>query len=162
MGFIYAMGKIPNAEFIPYVVDCFRKTGKECPDTIVEDMYEYVSGNTYYMQKLSHILWNMIIPGEKATKEMFDTAKNELLKSESSIFQGTFVEMNFGEKKLIRALSAEPTGKPYAIEYLSRHGLNAGGVQKSLKSLVDKDVIEKEDGIYRLVDAVFGKWCSKR
>lgn len=162
MGFIYAMGKIPNAEFIPYVVDCFRRTGKECPDTIVADMYEYVSGNTYYMQKLSHILWNMITPGEKATKEMFDTAKNELLKSESSIFQGTFVEMNFGEKKLIRALSAEPTGKPYAIEYLSRHGLNAGGVQKSLKSLVDKDVIEKEDGIYRLVDAVFGKWCSKR
>ncbi|HBL22814.1 MAG TPA: hypothetical protein DDZ40_01705 [Deltaproteobacteria bacterium] len=107
------------------------------------------------MQKLSYVLWNMTIPGKKATKAMLEKSKNELLRSESPNFQGVFMEMNFGEKKLVRALAAEPTKKPYAIDYIARHTLSAGGIQKSLKSLIDKNVVEIVDGTYRFVDAVF-------
>jgi len=161
LGFIYEMGNIPKAEFAPYIVGRFKKTGRECPEEIAADIYDYVAGNTYYIQKLSHILWNMVGQGKGATGEMLEKAKVELLRSEAPIFQASFVEMNFGEKKLVRALAMEPSGKPYSIDYLARHTLSAGGVQKSLKSLIDKDIVEDADGTYRLVDAVFGKWSLR-
>lgn len=161
LGFIYEMENIPKAEFVPYIVDRFRDTGKKCPEEVAADIYDYVAGNTYYIQKLSHILWNMTGQGGKSTGDMPEKAKVELIRSEAPIFQASFVGMNFGEKKLVRALAVEPSAKPYSIDYLARHTLSAGGVQKSLRSLIDKDVVEIVDGTHRLVDAVFGKWSLR-
>jgi uncharacterized protein len=158
LGFIYEMGNISKAEFVPYIVSCFRETGKECPEVFAGEIYDYAEGNTYYVQKLSHLLWNLTLSKKKATQEILTEAKTELLKSEAAIFQAFFVEINLGEKKLIRALGKEPTRKPYSMDYLTRHGLSAGGLQKSLRSLIDKDIIEAVDGTYCLVDSVFGKW----
>jgi len=58
------------------------------------------------------------------------------------------------------ALAKEPTAKPYAMDYLKTHNLSPGGLQKSMKSLRVKDIVEQDhEGIYRLTDPLFGKWC---
>ena len=160
MGFIYAMDNIPEHDFVPFMATLFKETNKQCPDSIITKIYEFAGGNTYYVQKLSYILWNMIPIGEEANEETLISAKNELMKSEAPVFQGVFVSMNHGEKKLVRALSEDPVLQLYTIDYLAKHGLSAGGVQKSLKSLVDKDIVEKTEKSYRVVDKVFGMWCT--
>jgi|GEM_PF-5844834 len=58
------------------------------------------------------------------------------------------------------ALSKEPTAKPYAMDYLKKHNLSPGGLQKSMKSLQAKDIVEQDqEGIYMLTDPLFGRWC---
>jgi AAA+ ATPase superfamily predicted ATPase len=161
LGFIYSIHEIDRSEFIPYVSKRFHKTGKKCPHELAGEIYDDVGGNTYYVQKLSYIFWNKTANGGQATKEILDNAKNELLSSEAPIFQGMFIDLQYGEKKLVRALSVEPTDRPYAISYISRYGLSPGGVQKSIKSLIDKDIVENVNGTYRIVDVLFGRWCSR-
>jgi hypothetical protein len=65
------------------------------------------------------------------------------------------------EKKFLIALATEATAKPYAKDYLARHHFSLGGIQKSLKSFLDKDLIEiDEDRIYKFTDPLFARWCS--
>jgi hypothetical protein len=126
--------------------------------TLANDLYAHVDGNTYYVRKLPHLLWDMT---EKAANpELLDAAKSELLEAESLDLQGVFAGLLMGEKKLAMALAKEPTGKPYAMDYLKKHNLSPGGLQKSMKSLQGKDIVEQDhEGIYRLTDPLFGRWC---
>ncbi len=65
------------------------------------------------------------------------------------------------QTKLVSALAREPTGKPYSVEYMARHGLGSiGGVQGALRRLLELDYIEKRDNFYVLVDPVFGTWLN--
>jgi hypothetical protein len=64
-------------------------------------------------------------------------------------------------RKFLIAFATESTAKPYSKDYFARHHFSLGGIQKSLKSLLDKDLVEiDKDGIYTLTDPLFARWCN--
>jgi hypothetical protein len=158
LAFNYPLEKISREELANHIVKLFVKTRKACSLTLAGDLYDHVEGNTYYVRKLSHLLWDMT--EKEATPELLSAAKAELLEAEGLDLQGVFAGLLMGEKKLVMALAKEPTGKPYAMDYLKKHNLSPGGLQKSMKSLQGKDIVEQDqEGIYRLTDPLFGRWC---
>ena len=158
LAFNYPLEKISREELANHIVKLFAKTRKACSLTLAGDLYDHVEGNTYYVRKLSHLLWDMT--EKAATSDLLSAAKAELLEAEGLDLQGVFAGLLMGEKKLAMALAKEPTGKPYAMDYLKKHNLSPGGLQKSMKSLLGKDIVEPDhEGIYRLTDPLFGRWC---
>lgn len=156
--FNYPLEKIPKEELANHIVKLFAKTLKTCRSTLAEDLYDYVEGNTYYVRKLAHLLWDMT--EKEASPKLLDAARLELLGAESFDLKGVFGGLLMGEKKLAMALAKEPTDKPYAMGYLKKHNLTPGGLQKSMKSLQGKDIVEQNrEGIYGLTDPLFGRWC---
>ena len=122
------------------------------------DLYDHVEGNTYYVRKLSHLLWDMT--KREADSRLLSAAESELLETERLDLEGVFAGLLMGEKKLVMALAKEPTAKLYAMDYLKKHNLSPGGLQKSLKSLRVKDIVEQDhEGVFRLTDPLFGRWC---
>lgn len=159
IAFSYPLGKISRAELVEYIRVQFKKTGKECPQVIAEEIYNFVEGHTYYVQKLSHLLWDNT--AKEATIKLLESAKKSLIQMESMDFQGLFSGLTSMEKKFLIALATESTAKPYSKDYLARHHFSLGGIQKSLKSLLDKDLVEiDKDGIYKLTDPLFARWCN--
>ncbi len=158
LAFNYPLEKISREELANHIVKLFAKTRKACSLTLAGDVYDHVEGNTYYVRKLSHLLWDMT--EKEVTPDLLSAAKAELLEAEGLDLQGVFAGLLMGEKKLAMALAKEPTGKPYAMDYLKKHNLSPGGLQKSMKSLQGKDIVEPDhEGIYRLTDPLFGRWC---
>jgi hypothetical protein len=158
LAFNYPIGKISQKDLSAHIVELFTRTGKICPLSLAENLYDHVEGNTYYVRKLSHLLWDKT--ENEVGPELLSAAKKELLAMESLDLQGVFAGLSLGEKKVAMALANEPIAKPYAMEYLKKHNLSPGGLQKSLKSLQEKDIAEQDDdGIYRLTDPLFGRWC---
>lgn len=158
LAFSYPLEKISREELANHIVKLFAKTRKACSLTLAGDLYDHVEGSTYYVRKLSHLLWDMT--EKEATPELLSAAKAELLEAEGLDLQGVFAGLLMGEKKLAMALAKEPAGKPYAMDYLKKHNLSPGGLQKSMKSLQGKDIVEQDrEGIYRLTDPLFGRWC---
>jgi hypothetical protein len=158
LAFNYPIGKISRKDLASHIVKLFVRTRKACPLTLAEDLYDYVEGNTYYVRKLSHLLWDMT--EKAATPELLSAAKGELLEMESLDLQGVFGGLLMGEKKVAMALAKERTSKPYAMDYLKKHNLSPGGLQKSMRSLQEKDIVEQDhEGIYGLTDPLFGRWC---
>ncbi len=154
----YPIEKISRKELSGFIVKLFSQTKKICPLPLAENLYDHVEGNTYYVRKLSHLLWDRT--QKEVTPELVKEAQEELLEMENLDLQGVFASLLMGEKKVAMALAKEPVVKPYAMEYLKKHDLSPGGLQKSIKSLQGKDLIEQDDeGVYRLTDPIFGKWC---
>ncbi len=118
-----------------------------------------MQGYPYYVQKLSSFAWN------NTDKECTDAVVHEsfrmLVASEAIDFEGMWSALTMLQKSLIKALAAEPTATPYAREYLERYGFTLGGVQKALKVLLARDLIEKtKENAYRLTDPIMGEWLK--
>jgi len=159
MAFSYPIDKIPRAELVEYMRAQFKNTGKECPESIAEKVYDFAEGHTYYVQKLAHLLWDNT--QKEASLKLLESAKKSLIQMESVDFQGIFSGLTNMEKKLVITLATEPTSKPYAKDYLAKHNFSLGGIQKSLKSLLDKDLAEIDrKKIYKLTDPLFARWCN--
>ena len=161
----YPIDVIPESQLVMYVCNLFAETGIECPANIAEEMYDYVRGNTSYVQKMSHFLWDFVKDGSGvATAGMLAEIKSTLLENESPQFQGVFSGLTAGEKRALIALAKEPTVKPYAIDYIARHDLSIGGMQRSIRSLLQQDIIEIEPGTkrYQLTDSLIAKWCIQQ
>ena len=157
--FNYPIGIINKVDLVDYICQQFTLTKKKCSEDIAGDIYEYTEGNTYYVQKLSHLLWD--ITEKSATHELSRAAIKTLMEAETPSFQSNFGGLHPGEKRLIKALSTEPTGQPYSINYLAKYGLTQGGVQKSIQSSIKKDIIEQDDsGTYKVTDVLLAKWCK--
>lgn len=153
----YELQEIPEDEFSKYISERFKHTGKECSVSLAEKIYALVRGYPYYVQKLALFCWDLT---EKVfTEDLLDNAYKLLLKNEAPGFEGIWSGLSISQKNLLKAFSNEPTDKPFAKDYLNKYKISAGGVQKAIKALLDKDIIEKrEDGYYRLTDPIMGRW----
>jgi hypothetical protein len=156
--FSMELGRISEDEMVDYLMDLFSKSGKKCPRTLAQELYQYVTGHTYYVQKLGHMLWDST--ATEVTAQSLESAKKKLLQMQSPDFMGVFGGLARMEKRLLVSLSVEPTAQPYSRIYLSRHGFSIGGMNKSINSLTDRDLIERtEGGLFQVTDPIFAKWC---
>lgn len=141
-----------------YVSRRFHETGKVCPLTLAEQVYDETEGYTHYVQKLSHIMWDKT--DKTTTDDILKESLRELLEAESSDFEGTWTGLGWTEKRVLMGLALDPTPKPYSTAFLSRHGLSGGATQKALKQLIQKDIVElSETNIYQPTDPLLKRWC---
>ncbi len=158
--FLYELLKISERDFVPYIVEKFKKSGKRCPEEIAQKIWRETEGYPYYVQKLSYLLWDITqkVCDDKLLKE----ALERLIKMELPDFEGVWSGLTLIQKTFLKALAEEPTSSPFSMDYMKRYGLSQGGLQKAMASLISKDLIEKnKEGIYRIVDPVMVRWlCS--
>ena len=155
----FILTKIERRFLAEYVTQHFRDTRKTCPFTLAEQVYDEVEGHTYYVQKLSHIMWDKT--DNTATEDILKESFRELLEAESSDFQGIWTGLGWTEKRVLMGLALDLTSKPYSAAFLSRHGLSGGATQKALKQLIQKDIVElSETNVYQPTDPLLKRWCK--
>ena len=157
--FLYTLNEIPKKEFVPYIVKKFSKGKKTCLKDAAEQIYELARGYPYYVQKLSSLAWD--VTKATCTRDTVQTAYTLLIRMEAPDFEGVWSGLTLVQKGVLKAMAVEPTGSPYAKEYLERHGLSIGGAQKAISVLFARDLIEKDrEKQYRLTDPIMGVWLS--
>lgn len=160
--FAYSLKEIPRHDFAAYISDKFKRSKKSCPREIAEEIYDTVSGYSYYVQKLASLCWD--ITEKHCDREIVRTAYNALIEIEApSDFEGLFGGLPLGQKALLMALAKEPTVSLFSKDYLNAHSLSQGTIQRAIKALVKRDLVEKSDaGVYQTTDPVFGAWLRSR
>lgn len=156
----YPLGPLPIDESIDFIVDQFKRGGKTCPLEIAKKVVEKTGAYPYYIQRVPYSIFE--VSGERVTEKDYAKGLTNTLDEEGIVFEAMIQGLSLQQTKLVSALAHEPTGKPYSIEYMSRHGLGSiGGVQGALKRLLELDYVEKRDHLYLLVDPVFGIWLNR-
>ncbi|MFH1320115.1 MAG: ATP-binding protein [Bacteroidota bacterium] len=156
--FLYTFAEIPKDAFAPYITDRFNKTGKTCALKSSGEIYDLVRGNPYYVQKLSSLCWDQT---QKACNSgIVRKSYHTLINIESAEFEGIWGGLALAQKTLLKAIAKEPASAIFSKAYLERHKLSVGGVQKAVKYLIRRDLVEKEKGSYKITDPVFGAWLS--
>lgn len=157
--FQYELPKIPQQDFVRYIIEKFQYTQKDCSPAIATKIWIKTQGYPYYVQKLAYLLWDST---ETICDEtLLQKAWDKLIQQESRDFEGIWAGLPTGQKTFLKSLAKEPTSMPFSKEYLEKYNLSAGGVQNATAALIAKDLIEKDqDGTYKLVDPIMSQWLE--
>lgn len=157
--FFYVLNKVPIEDFAPHISNLFRKTGKNCTDSLSEEIYRLVGGYPYYVQKLSSIVWEET--QEECSADIVKRSFDILVRNEVVDFEGIWGGLSITQKRVLKMIASELGALPFSKESLKKSDVSAGGIQKALKFLIEKDLVEKNDGgLYSLTDPIMGVWLN--
>jgi hypothetical protein len=153
---------LPEKDCISYIIERFEFGGKTIQEREAETVCRLVSGNPYYMQKLSYILFDTC---EKKvdTDDHVHQAFESLLDAEKGYFETNMDSLTPKQKSLMKALANERTQNIYSNGYIKKHNLGSiGGIQQSVDTLSKNDLITKENKTWKVVDPVMEAWLKDK
>lgn len=112
----------------------------------------------YYAQALAYNVFD--VSGKVVKMKDVEAGFEILLSSERYGYEAIVQGLTGTQIHLLRALAASPNAKILSSEYITHHKLTVGGVQYARKRLVELDLIEKHENVWRVVDPIFTHWLS--
>jgi len=159
--------EIPETEFAEFLFSRFKNGDLNVPRGIVSRILQTTQCHPYYTQQLCHEAWNLAYPTKTSLPEnewvaILDRAVEGVITANQYAYEEIYSGLTDSQRKLAYALSAQPTQKIYAAEYVRRFGLrSAPNVAKALHALEEKELVEKTSQGYRVSDIFFAQWLTK-
>jgi hypothetical protein len=125
---------------------------------------ETAEAHPYYTQMLAHTVWEIVEDSETAVSEKVEVAVEKILGREAAAFTNLWDNLTLKQKRLLLAIAQKKKeDKIFSSEFLDTYGLNSPStVQRGLKSLLDKGVIDKEEESIEINDIFLKTWLIKR
>jgi AAA+ ATPase superfamily predicted ATPase len=152
--YVLPLPPIPIDEFVAFLIDRYATGGQALTAAEAREIVEYVQAFPYYVQKLAMLHFNIM--GEQ---DALARAKTHLVQMEAADFEGIFLGLTNHQKRLLRAIAKHRPAEIHSLSFLVANRLGSqGGVQTSLAKLKKMDLVEKDAGVWRVVDPVLEKW----
>ena len=160
----YPLGSIATEHWIPFIARKFREGEKVIADDAIQGVCKLTEGHPFYTQHLCHALWELCEPGEAVTDTLIEAAMKVLLDRESYAYTALWESLALNQKRLLKGLASEPAGvKPFAGAFVRRHGLgSASNSQRAVDSLLNRDLIDRDNGSFLISDRFFRIWIGQR
>ena len=159
----FPLEKIGNIEISDFIKSKFQQTRINMSGNLVNKIVKECESHPYYMQYLCHIIWEKTIDKKKVMPADLLECISLLLKRESSTYEATWDLLTIKQKQVLSAVvKILPDDKIFSSDFLQRYNLgSASTLQRTLRSLVKKDLIDKTGNVYTIIDIFFKKWVSR-
>ncbi len=159
----FPLGKIDKRELSLFIREKFQNSRKSISDDLIEEIIDICESHPYYIQYLCHIIWEKAIDKRNVNRDDFWESLELLLTRESSTYEATWDLLTLKQKQVLMALAGVlPGEKLFSSAFLQKHNLgSASTIQRTLRSLIEKDLIDKDGNVYTIVDVFFKKWLSQ-
>ncbi|MBR5611461.1 MAG: ATP-binding protein [Bacteroidales bacterium] len=149
--------------YIPFVSGHFENRNRTIAPENVEWVYNLFKGHTYYIQRTFNEAFADTAEGEDCTIEIIESAIDNIVASNDTIFREILSNIPEKQKSLLYAIAKD--GEAEAITsatFLKRHSLpSASSVQSAARILMEKDYITCINKVYSLTDKLFAMWINK-
>lgn len=154
---------LPLDKYSEFVVRHFAKAGKSMPHNIIATLYERFEGVTWYMQKVFNQLFMTMQDGEVCTLNMLDQTIDDIINSYSSNYADLLYQLTPRQKQLLIAINREGKARELtSSRFIKKHHLStASTIQVAQKSLLEKQLITQNLGIYEVYDKFMSLWINK-
>lgn len=157
--------RIPEEELVPFILSKFRQGRLKISKSNAVRIVEITECHPYYVQLLCHVLWDDCIDKPEIDEKDIANAVDSVLDRERSLYLAMWDGLTRKQKALLLALAnvSEPKQqKIFSQRFLMEHGLGAASsVQKALTVLIEKSLVERENGLIVLSDVFFKRWLQK-
>jgi AAA+ ATPase superfamily predicted ATPase len=158
----YPLGPISEKDWTPFIRNHFRTTERLMSDDLIHSIYTRTQGHPFYTQHLCHAVWELCDRKAKVTPKMLDDATQLLLERENYAYTTLWESLAVNQRKFLKGLASE-AGKvqPFSSEFIGQYGLGSGSnVQRAVDSLIEKDVIDRDNGSFLISDRFFRLWVQ--
>ncbi|MDR0866423.1 MAG: ATP-binding protein [Candidatus Symbiothrix sp.] len=152
---------IPLISYMPFVRKKMKGAGKEITPEAVEYLYNEFLGHTWYMQYTLNRLYTsslaVITPLE--LKQQLD----EITKENETLYLGYRNLLTPTQWTLLQSVAKEKGLKePTSQSFTQKYALATGSVLRTLKALVEKEMIYEENGTYFVYNQFLSYWLRLR
>lgn len=149
--------------YIPFVMEHFEKRGKSISAENVEWVYKLFKGHTYYIQRTFNESFADTDKGEECTKEIIESAIDNMVSSNDTIFREILSNIPEKQKALLYAIAKDGEATQItSAQFIKRHSLqSASSVQAAAKKLLEKDIITQINKVYSVTDKLFAMWMMQ-
>lgn len=159
----YPLGPIATGHWRPFIQERFESAGKRIDDAAVGTLCQLTEGHPFYTQHLAHALWERTPEGTAVTEAAFQEAIDVLLNREAYAYTTLWETLTKNHQRFLRGLASEPPGvKPFSSDFVQQYGLRTpSNAQRAADSLLEKDIIDREDGSFIITDRFFKLWIQR-
>ncbi len=159
----FLLGKIKKEEFYTFIEQKFKSGGFECNKETIEKILEITECHPYYTQMLCHFIWEEA-EDKKITEEIVEVAIGKIFYHEASSYMNLWDNLTQMQKRLLISLAKEEdTPEIFSNEFIKKYNLSsASSVQKAIKALLEKEIVEKNDTKYIFIDIFFKRWLKEK
>ncbi len=149
--------------YIPFVMEHFEKRGKSISAENVKWVYKLFKGHTYYIQRTFNESFADTDKGEECTKEIIESAIDNMVASNDTIFREILSNIPEKQKALLYAIAKDGEATQItSAQFIKRHSLqSASSVQAAAKKLLEKDIITQINKVYSVTDKLFAMWMMQ-
>ena len=149
--------RLTTKEYATFIVKLFNNTKRKIEIDLVIKYIEYYDKHTFYIQYFFNRLFEK--GNNNITDEDFEKCKTNILKEKEYVFYSYRNLLTSVQFSLLKSIAKEESlSKPNSKEFLLKYKFTASSVNRALKSLVDKEMIYKENEGYKVYDVFFSKW----
>lgn len=141
----------------------FTENGKYITDELVEEVYEFFEGHTWYVQLAMNELYILTAKEETCDKPMLKTALDNIIAMQDFTYQEIFSRLPDKQKEVIVAIAKEKKAEGVtSARFIKQYRLSSSSsVQSGLKGLMEKDMVTQEQGVYQVYDKLLGVWLRR-
>ena len=138
----------------------FENAGKQIAENVVKTIYERFDGITWYLQK---VLNQLFATKDSVAIEDVDKAVQQIIHQNEEAYKDVLYQLTTRQRDLLIAVSKEHKAKQITgASFIKRHNLSsASSVQKSAQTLIDKQLLTHQQGIYELYDKFMSEWLQQ-
>ncbi len=138
----------------------FEKAGKQIAENVVKTIYERFDGITWYLQK---VLNQLFATKDSVAIEDVDKAVQQIIHQNEEAYKDVLYQLTARQRDLLIAVSKEHKAKQITgASFIKRYNLSStSSVQKSAQTLIDKQLLTHQQGIYELYDKFMSEWLQQ-
>jgi len=161
MGPVYFLEKIYKEHWTTYIKKNFQKAGfKFIPETI-DFIIECAENTPYYIQYLCYEVWDLSLNDKTVNRKKVEQAITSIVCKQSPLYAGWWDLLTLPQKQILQMVSVVGGKNIFSTNFLTQCKLTPATVQKGVKLLQGKEILEKENDEYVFSDIWFKEWIRK-
>ena len=159
-GMIMQLGKIPEKEFLEFLVKGFSDICKH-PESVSKEIISFTSCHPYYTQQLAYVVWDRILLSFPE-KEVVGSSATDLVRMHEMDYERIWNNFNTTDKKLLIGLAYSdnsPLSEPFSRQFDTGA---TSTVFSSIRRLAANGYITRPATRYEIDDPFFSLWLKQR
>ncbi len=152
---------IPEDKYSAFVKHHFEANGRNIAEDAIHETYGRFNGVTWYIQKVMNYAYSITDKGCSFELTQLESVVEDIVEENSEIYKNMLFLLTPPQKTLLVAIGKE--GRVSQITgraFLKKYSLSASSVQKALATLLEKQVVTNNQGVYEVYDKFMTIWLS--
>ena len=158
---IMNLNVIPEDKYSAFVNHHFEANGRNIAEDAIHETYGRFNGVTWYIQKVMNYAYSITDKGCSFELTQLESVVEDIVEENSEIYKNMLFLLTPPQKTLLVAIGKE--GRVSQITgraFLKKYSLSASSVQKALATLLEKQVVTNNQGVYEVYDKFMTIWLS--
>ena len=154
---------IPLTEYKAFVERLFLENEKRIEEELIDEVYNFFEGHTWYIQLMFNELYILTGKGELCSRSLQTIALTNILQMQDFTYQEIFSRLPEKQKEVLIAIGKEQKAIGVTSgKFIKKYKLSTpSSVQSALKGLLEKNLVSQEQNQYEISDKLLGVWLQK-